>query len=515
MNKLNRILTNVSALAAMCLLFCAVSANAATLTVTTTSDAGVGSLRQALNDAITNGAANDIVFALDTATDPNYDPGTERFTITLASELPTIPVSATNITNTMPEGVTIMGNNTRRIFNLVNSAVVVMTNITISNGGGQDTISNGNGGAIYMGNSGTLTLNDCTIANSTSAARGGGIFMNLSATLHVNRSTFTGNTAASSGGAVFVSTSGTMNLNTSTLSGNSATNDYGGAFENNGTVNAVNNTFSGNFAYAGGAIMNFATMTLTSNTLVENGSDWGGGIYNGFAATATLNNNLIALNAATGGGRDLYSDNPFTGTYNLIGIIDGSTGMATSTNKFGDFEMGALDPLVGPLQNNGGPTFTHAILIGSPAHDQGNSPIYLTDQRGYTRPYNDLSIDNAAGGDGSDMGAFEMLAPSAANVSISGQFITSAGKGGQGIANVTVYLTDEAGNVQTARSNGFGYFQFPEVAAGMTYIASAMHRQYQFETKVISVTDEIGGLDWTPMNAAPASSNRTSKSGLR
>ncbi len=90
MIKLNKILTNISAVAGMCLLLCVVSSNAATLTVRSTSDSGVGSLRQAFIDAITNGAANDIIFAIPTS-DPNYN-GADRFTITLGSELPSIPV---------------------------------------------------------------------------------------------------------------------------------------------------------------------------------------------------------------------------------------------------------------------------------------------------------------------------------------------------------------------------------------------------------------------------------------
>lgn len=507
MTILNRIFTKIPAFAGMCLLLCAVSANAATLTVDTTSDSGVGSFRQALNDAITNGAANDIVFAIPT-TDPNYSGIMNRFTITLASALPSIPVSATNITNTMMQDVTIMGNNTFRIFTLVDSAVVVMTNITMSNGGGGGLTANALGGAIYMGNSGTLTLNDCTIANSTASSNGGGIFMNDSGTIHVNRSTFTGN-SGQSGGAIYVNTSGTVNLNNSTLSGNDAIGWDGGAISNSGTLNAVNNTFSGNFAAVdGGAIMNWATMTLTNNTIVQNQAQYGGGSFNSGAA-ATLNNNIVALNVASKSGADLFSG--FTGTYNLIGVIDGSNGMETSPNIWG-YDLTPLDPMIGPLQNNGGPTFTHALLTSSVAIDQGNSPAYLTDQRGYTRPVNDPLIANA--GDGSDIGAFEKLGPSAANVSIGGRFMTSEGKGGMGISGVTVSIEDEAGNVRTAITNLLGFYEFPEVAAGMTYIATARHRQYQFETKAVSVFDQIADLDWTPITTTP-SSNRTFKSELR
>jgi hypothetical protein len=59
------------------------------------------------------------------------------------------------------------------------------------------------------------------------------------------------------------------------------------------------------------------------------------------------------------------------------------------------------------LQDNGGPTFTHALLPGSPAIDAGASGL-LTDQRGGIRPFDKSSVTNTIGGDGSDMGAFEV-----------------------------------------------------------------------------------------------------------
>ncbi len=396
----------------------------------------------------------------------------------------------------MPQHVTIMGTNTFRIFTLVNSAAVVMTNITISNGGGGGVTGSGLGGAIYMGDSGTLTLNDCTIANSTASAFGGGIYMSLSATLHVNRSSFSGNTASSWGGAIYVDTSGTVNLNTSTLSGNSATSGEGGAISNWGTLNAVNNTLSGNSApsNAGGAVSNYGTMTFTNNTIVQNTADFVGGIVNW--ATATIDNNIIALNVGTGSVPDLWG--AYAGSYNLIGNIDDSSGVSGAPNIVGT-GASPLDPMIGPLQDNGGPTFTRALLTGSPALNNGNSPAYSTDQRGYPRQTISLNFGGLPG-DGSDMGAFEGLAPSSSNVSIGGRFLTSFQKGGQGISGVTVYLADTEGNVQMARTNAFGYFQFPEVAAGLTYVASASHRQYQFESKAVSVTDEITDMNWTPLN---------------
>ena len=69
------------------------------------------------------------------------------------------------------------------------------------------------------------------------------------------------------------------------------------------------------------------------------------------------------------------------------------------------------DPMLGPLQDNGGPTFTHALLTGSPAIDAGkNFTAGTTDQRGsgFVRTFDNASIANANGGDGTDIGAYEV-----------------------------------------------------------------------------------------------------------
>jgi len=72
--------------------------------------------------------------------------------------------------------------------------------------------------------------------------------------------------------------------------------------------------------------------------------------------------------------------------------------------------------LLGPLQNNGGPTDTHALLPGSPAIDTGISGGPNTDQRGFPRPIDLPSVPNAA--DGSDIGAYEFDGAPALNISL-------------------------------------------------------------------------------------------------
>jgi hypothetical protein len=92
--------------------------------------------------------------------------------------------------------------------------------------------------------------------------------------------------------------------------------------------------------------------------------------------------------------------------FNLIGVTNYSSGWVAS-DLGGDMAT-PLDPKLGPLANNGGPTPTMALLSGSPAIDRGSSAGTATDQRGRLRPIDNFEIPNASGGDGSDIGAFEL-----------------------------------------------------------------------------------------------------------
>ncbi|MEP6903847.1 MAG: hypothetical protein ABJA66_19145, partial [Actinomycetota bacterium] len=117
MIRIKKILTTASGLFAMCVMLGIISAQAANLTVTTTADAGFGSLRQAIIDATTNAAANTVTFNVST-TDAGYNAANNRFTINLLSPLPDIPLAALTISNDQPQGITVKGNNTFRIFTL-------------------------------------------------------------------------------------------------------------------------------------------------------------------------------------------------------------------------------------------------------------------------------------------------------------------------------------------------------------------------------------------------------------
>jgi uncharacterized repeat protein (TIGR01451 family) len=112
------------------------------------------------------------------------------------------------------------------------------------------------------------------------------------------------------------------------------------------------------------------------------------------------------------------------------------------------------DPLLGPLQDNGGLTETHALLPFSPAIDKGKRDAIPalalnTDQRALPRPDDDPAIANAAGGDGSDIGAFEVQPPRADLLVSLGVDKTSVKQGEQLTYTITVHNfgPDAAANV--------------------------------------------------------------------
>jgi hypothetical protein len=190
-----------------------------------------------------------------------------------------------------------------------------------------------------------------------------------------------------------------LTVSNSTLSSNSALSEGGGILTDN-TLTIGNSTLSSNSASRGGGILNTGngTLTVSSCTLSNNSADAGGGLDNTSGGTGNLRNTIIAGNTAADFDPDVFG--PITSQgHNLIGIGDGGSGF-TATDLVGT-SASPIDPMFGPLQNNGGPTQTMALLPGSPALDAGDtSDAPATDQRGFPR---------IVGGT-IDIGAFEVQA---------------------------------------------------------------------------------------------------------
>jgi hypothetical protein len=315
-----------------------------------------------------------------------------------------------------------------------NATLTIATSILDSNSA---VGTNGFGGGIYndgAGGSATANIRSSSLrANSAIGTNGygGGVYNDGSthgnAILQISTSTLNGNSAAGSdgaGGGVYndgFGGSATLTIATSTLNTNVA--EFGAGIYNDGessgtaTATVSASTLSGNSARtSGGGIYNdgsssgSATLKISASTVSANSAGTsGGGIYNDAAlGTATLEIGSTILNAGSSG-ENIFNDH---------GSIT-SRGYNLSSDAGGGFLTSSTDqinrnPLLGPLQANGGPTFTHELLPGSPAIDKGKRNVIPalaldTDQRGFPRPAAG-SVTNAVGGDGSDIGAFELEA---------------------------------------------------------------------------------------------------------
>jgi hypothetical protein len=94
-------------------------------------------------------------------------------------------------------------------------------------------------------------------------------------------------------------------------------------------------------------------------------------------------------------------------------------------------------------------------------------------------------------------GSLNILGPTAANVSVGGRVLTASGSG---VSNARVVLTDANGASRTSLTNSFGYYRFTEVPAGETCVFSVRHKEYQFAPQVLTITDNIGELNFTAEN---------------
>ncbi|MEK6278597.1 MAG: choice-of-anchor Q domain-containing protein, partial [Actinomycetota bacterium] len=409
------------------------TAQATDFTVDNTNDTGGNcptvttcTLRQAITDANTNSGPDDILF----------DSGLSG-TITLGSDLPTI-TGPTDIQGPGAGQLTVNGTDDLQIIS-INQAVsgdpVSISGLTITNGAVLDS-----GGAVFS-NDADLTISDAVVSSSRILVGGqGGGIASFGPSLTVERSTVSGNTTPGGGGdhggGIYAYYQ--LYLVDSTVSGN--TGSYGGGIyvaysggtianppaEHRGPHTIRNSTIVGNTATGSGGGVNFYgaqyesdRLTVESSTITGNNASgtngnthagYGGGVASqnegaGYLG-AVLENTIVANNTALISEPDVSGD-LLDASFSLIQ----GPGSAGITEGVPGSNITGVDPLLGPLQDNGGPTETMALaLSSSPALDMGSAGALSTDQRGEQRPFDLPTITNsgAAGADGADIGAVEM-----------------------------------------------------------------------------------------------------------
>jgi hypothetical protein len=372
--------------------------------VTNTNDSGPGSLRQALTVA-NNG--DTITFAV-------------TGTILLTSGGLVI-IKQVTISGPGSDQLSIDGNHAdfQCVFGV--GATATISGLTITNGSC----------GIYSDHA-TLTVSNCVVTRNNGDSSFGGIGINNdfgpSAPVERGnprdaREAYADHPAAffptlmiancvisDNAGSGVENSSAVVTIIDSTISGNSVSNSggqfgegggiYTGGGKLPGDLTVINSTISNNFASLGGGgiASGFSGLTIVNSTISGNSvgdPDYGGG--GGLAAsTLTITNSTVSGNsaAACGGvcGGTVEIGNTILDA-NASGNIDGtviSRGYNVCSDNGGGLLNGPgdqinIDPLLGPLQNNGGPTLTHMPLRGSPAIDAGDpnfSPPPFHDQRG-------------------------------------------------------------------------------------------------------------------------------------
>lgn len=381
----------------LAILSAAGSLHGATFTVTSLADGGPGSLRQAVLDANAAAGADEIVFDGVTGT------------ITLSSEI--LISDALTITGPGAGLLSITCTGATGLLKVDGGAAgtiqVALTGLTLT---GSINMFTFGGGAVAVQN-GSLTLTD-SVVTGNQAHSGGGLYL-VGGTHVIRNTTVSGNSAQIAGpgvgGGIYIS-GGALTIENSTLSGNSASQGAlhlgamgGGMMVDSGaTVNVINSTFSGNSVSGDGAAIRVdsSTLNLFLTTVTDNSASW---FFRTGLASLSLSagtiNIVSSIVANTEGEEpvDLYlGSGTINATYSLI-ETPGAAINGTNLNN-----ITGADPQLGPLQDNGGPTATHALLPGSPAINSGDPAVADDppfDQRGPGFP--------RVHGGNVDMGAFE------------------------------------------------------------------------------------------------------------
>jgi len=399
------------------------------IVVSSCDDSGPGTLREAYFNALDNDSIDLTQLSCST--------------ISLTTGALTNSPSAANIFVEGPGKyeLTINGNNNGRVFVHNGSGRLTLYAMTITGGSYSGYYG---GGCVYAYGSVLLesaNISGCSLTSfGTDHAYGGAIYARDRVSLLVAKVTDSSahaESANSAGGGIWAGNNAQTYL--STLSGNTVSGDgthyaRGGAFYSRGDAFVSSSTLSGNSAESGGAIFLFGGATqpmqiLNSTISGNHASGAGGGVFAKYRPLE-IDNSTITGNTAVfdfGAGLYLYTDTDIESTIvagntsqdglqasdlggNATITITGANNLIVAATLPVPADTIVAEPMLGPLQDNGGWTMTHALLAGSPAIDHGNNIVgFVYDQRLFddAAPFGYERVVGA----NADIGAFEFGAP--------------------------------------------------------------------------------------------------------
>ncbi len=527
---------------------------AATFTVTNRNDSGTGSLRQAVVQANSTSGLDDIVFsssvsgsikltsgAINVTDKLNiHGPGAESLTVNAqgadsvfylhreAADLGTVTISGLTITNASKAGIYLSDYS-----NSFAKAII------------HDSVITGNAGVGVGTAVASLIVRNCNISNN-------GVGVNVySSDAKIINSTISHNAGT---GVVATPYGRTIEIIDSTISGNLKSGiDARGVYTADAYVHIRGSTISDNqndsseplgyFSYGGGLNLFRASVYIENSTISNNiSSNYGGGIGIAYNSTFDARNVTITGNSAGIAGGGVYSTTDgLYGTYvKLVNSIvadnvapanpdmripyEGIFADYSLFSKIGDqskyihesfpgSNLYNVAAKLGPLQDNGGPTFTHSLGQASPAIDtipkgvSGCGSAVTTDQRGELRPQD----GNGDGFPACDMGAYEYSPGASGGSGVIGDFIWRDinGNGVQdsgepGVAGVVVNLRVgcDQHNLLTTKTDSAGSYRFKGLVSGNYQLEFVKPAGYNFSPPIAagdytkdSNADPSTGLD--------------------
>lgn len=375
--------------------------------VTSTANHGPGTLREALVGA----EDGDVI---------TFDPSLNGDTIRLEKELRIC--RQVTIQGPGSAQLAVSGGDSTRLIRIMQTDSVVISGLSLTrgqspageDGGGilvegslqllncilTDNHADDDGGGVSVQENAAAYLDSCTISNNSCGDDGGGLRV-FNGSLTIRNTTVSNNFSPSFGGGL--SSSGTVEIEASTFSENQANGVGGGIRCFGGSLSILNSTFDHNTSdNHGGGISTTVDSDLNFCTIVNNTTVNTGGGLRSSGANCTIENTLIANNAApTGPDLAINGGSYISNGFNCISDTTGSEWAASPSDQLGNTSS-PIDPIIVPLTNNGGPTATIALDPNSPCIDQANGVgAPPTDQRGRTR------ISNGQ----PDIGAYEYHEP--------------------------------------------------------------------------------------------------------